>query len=384
MPETVVRAFELPLRGCLVETWPLLRECWRRATELANWCVFELARRDKPELPRHPGIKGRKLKGLYGLASETFKMKTSWWAGACISASTICRDVERAYHRERNQVVRFHKQALRTYRYPYPWPVHAQGWKAAGFDEAGKPWIDVALPGGTVRLNLRGGPEFVRHMGHFRDVVNGNLPRLALSIREQTCSAGCHRPHGIEKAPGGGQDVAKCVMVKMVAHLPCREKPGERVLTLCTDPHAFWVAELDGRRAWVLNADHVKRMFDWLAVHEDRLDRYAQDTKAERRLCPAKFRQLNESRKRCTHKHHNRVSSWLHETAAHLVGFAVRQRVGHIEYRDQEQGFIERFPWFQLKMLLTDKCKAAGIRLDCRSDQGGESNVALVTTNEGD
>lgn len=380
MSETVIRAFELPLRGCLAETWPLLRECWKHATELANWCVFTLASKDKPDLPRHPGIKGRKLKGLYGLASETFKFKTGFWSGAAISASTICRDVERHYHRERNAVVRFHRQALRTYRYPYPFPVHAQSWKDAGFDEAGKPWIDVALPGGRVRLNLRGGPEFGRQLGHFRDVVNGKLPKLALSIREQPASPGCHRPTGEHREAGGGSRQHSRVMVKMVAHLPVREKPGERVLTVCTDPNAFLVAEIDGRQAWVLNADHVRRLHAWLAVHEDRLARFAQDTKAERRLDSDRRRQLNESRERACEKHTRRMSSWLHETAAHLVGFAARQRVGCIEFFDKDQGFIERFPWYRLNQLLQDKCTQAGVRLVCLSD--GESDCVATTTGD--
>lgn len=381
MPEptdTVIRAFELPLQGCMAETWPLLRECWRHSTELANWCVFELARADGPLLDKHPGVKGRKLKGLYGLASETFKMKTGWWAGACISASTICRDVESAYRRERNKVVRLHKQSLRTYRYPYPWPVHASGWKAAGLDESGKPWIDVALPGGTVRLHLRGGPEFGRQLTLFRCVVKGDLPRLALSIREQPCSTGCHRPHGAEKAAGGGQSRPMRVMVKMVARLPVLEKPGDRVLTLCTDPRAFWVAELDGRQAWVLNADHVKRAQDWINAHEDMLDRLSQDTKAERRLRTGRLRQLQEARQKRVQKHHDRVASWLHEITAHVVGFAVRQRVGAVVYHDRDRGFISRFPWARLKGLLADKLKAAGITLHAATDEGEGGSDAEV------
>lgn len=367
-PETVVRAFELPLGGCEPEVWPLLRECWQHATDLANWCVFELARRDNPELPAHPGVKGKRLKGLYGLASEHFglamhckKRHECWWLPASKSFSTICRDVERAYRDDRAAVVRYHKQALRTYRYPYPWPVHAQAWKSASLDAAGKPCITLTLPGGPVTLRLRGGPEFGRQMGLFRRVVSGDLPRLALSIRQQGCSTGCHRPHLVEKTPGGGQARPQRVMVKMVARLPVEEKKGGRVLTLCTDPQAFWVAELDGRPAWVLNADHVRRACQWLAAHESALQRYAQDSKAERRLDSRRLLQLQESRERCCQKHARRMSSWLHEAAANLVGFAVRQRVGEILYLDRDRGFAESFQWYKLHALLADKCKAAGI-----------------------
>ena len=377
MNDTVIRAFELPLQHAEPHVWPLLRECWKQATMLANWCVMELARHDvtrmgkMAKLPPYPYEKlhGRKLKGLYGRASESFRMKSGWWAGACISAATVCREVERAYHQDRFAVLWQCKQALRLYRYPYPWPIHAQSWKAAGLGEHdGKPWVEVVLPGGKARLQLRGGPEFGRQMGLFRQVVKGELPRLALVIREQPANRGCHRPGVESREAGGGARQFSRVMVKMVAKLPVKEKPGERVLTLCTDPNAFWVAELDGRQAWVLNNDHMRRAFEWQAVHAARLLRLAQDAKAERRLNPEALDALNDSRRRCCDKHHRRLSSWLHETAAHLVGFAARQKVGRVLYRDVKTGFIPSFPWHRLKTLLKDKLTAAGIVLDCASD----------------
>lgn len=38
-PNTVVRAFELPLQHADAEVWPLLRECWKQSAMLANWGV---------------------------------------------------------------------------------------------------------------------------------------------------------------------------------------------------------------------------------------------------------------------------------------------------------------------------------------------------------
>jgi hypothetical protein len=383
MSDTVVRAFELPVNVVEPrEAWETIRECWKQATMLANWCVQQLLRNDVVRLPgmvklaKMPKINGKRLKGLYGLASETFGFTQpgNWWTGACRSASTICRDVERKYISERLNVIWHRKQAPCTYRYPYPWPIHAQAWRQARLDRNGRPCIEVVLPSqefsfpdGGVGIQLRGGAEFGRQMGLFRQVVNGSLPMFQLVIREQHCSPSCHRPR-LEAREDSR------VLVKMVAELPCREKLGDRVLTLITDPNAFWVAELDGRQAWVLNNDHMKRAFAWLAAHEDRLDRLAQDSKAERRLNPDALGAINRSRGRCCRKHHNRMASWLHETAAHLVGFAQRNRVGTVLYSDLEQGHIERFPWFKLKALLKDKLKATGIVCRCASD--GEEETA--------
>lgn len=60
---TIIRAFELPLAGICrpddpdapderASLWPLLRECWQRAVELANWGVLELVRRDVSRTPK--------------------------------------------------------------------------------------------------------------------------------------------------------------------------------------------------------------------------------------------------------------------------------------------------------------------------------------------
>ena len=362
---TVVRAFELPLHHLEAgerDGWDLLRECWREGTCLANWGVQQLLRADVtrlPEmekLPKMPLIKGVKLKGLYGLASESFAFKTGWWAGACNSASTILHTVEQKYRSERLNVLWHRKQDPTTYRYPYPWPVHARGWKEAGFED-GRPFVRLALPGGEVVLRLRGGPEFGLQLGRFRQVVAGNLPRLQLVIRQQGASLGCHRPTVKDR----GKNCR--VMVKMVAKLPAKEATGNRVLTLSTDPNAFWVAELDGRQAWVLNNDHMRRAFDWLAKYDAKRQRLAQDRKAERRMNRSHLADINEAQRRCGDKHARRMQSWLHETAAHLVGFCVRNHVGEVLYLDGERDFIPAFPWHRLKSLLSDKLTAAGIQL---------------------
>jgi hypothetical protein len=386
---TVVRAFELPLQHAPKETWPLIRECWQQSTQLANWCVTQLLRADvvrtpgMDKLPKFADVdlyalmfgrkaekRGRKDKDKVLPVVASAFAGTEFWAGAALSAVSIMRQVKEKYLQERLAVIWQRSKSPCTYRFPHPWPVHAQGWKAAWLDTSGKPCVRLTLPGGQVEMRLRGGAEFGRQMGLFRQIVSGELPRLQLVIRQQGCSLGCHRP----TMPG--REPAR-VMVKMVARLPVRPSPGGRTLTLCTDESAFWVAELDGQPAWVLNADHVRRACDWLAIHETRRQRLAQDRKAERRLNPGAD-SWRRSLERCCDKHARRMNSWLHETAAHLTGYAVRQKVGLVLYRDQQKGFAPLFPWHKLKTLLVDKLRAAGIVCQCGSDESPDPTVLAL------
>jgi hypothetical protein len=300
----------------------------------------------------------------------------SWWKGASQSVSLICRAVQRKYAAERLAVLWRKTQAPTTYRAPHPWPVNGQSWRAAWLDGSGRPHVRVTLPGGAAELRLRGGPEFGRQMALFRQVCEGDLPRLQLDVRGQPRSSSFHRR-------GRGESR---IMVKMVARLPRPEVKSGRVMTLCVLPEAFWAAELDGRPAWVLNAQHVRRAMDWLAVHYDRLQRLRQDAKAERRCCPRASRAWKASLDRMCEKHRRRMSSWLHEAAAYAVGFAARQGVGELCYDDSRRGGLPLFPWHRLKSLLADKCAAAGILLRDMAPQvmGDDYDDALRSVGEGE
>lgn len=416
----------------------LLHDCWEQSTYLANWCIQKIIRAEAirtpemksfKEFPKYPFERGM----LYALAFGREEEKLSWvkfdcphckkgwfpsqlapggkvpvhdvkrercpgndkkpvarqrktlpvvvpeypgrafWAGAAQQACAVIESAEKRYGALRKEIVWDQTAALPVFRYPQPFPVHMDSWRPRFED--GVPIINVTFPGGRVDLVLRGGDEFRRQLAFFRKVVDGEAKKCELSIRPQRTSSS-HRRVVPFRVPGGGERGFWRAMVKLVVKTAPTVREGkERPLVLSTDPNAFWVAELDGRRPWVLNADHVKRMFAWLAVHEDRLDRLSQDTKAERRLNPDWLRGLNESRERCCLKHSRRVSSWLHETTAHLAGYCVRQHVTHVLYRDVDQGFIERFPWYRLREMLRDKLKAVGIVLDCTSD-GGEKTHA--------
>jgi hypothetical protein len=376
--QTIVRAFELPLNHAPREVWPLLRQCWQEATILANWGVQTLVKNDvvrmpdMARLPKRPPINGKALKGLYGLASETFSFKDpkSPWFGTCATASSILRVVEKKYDRERLRTIWQRIQQVQFYRYPHPWVVHAQQWKWARLDSSGKPTVEIVLPGGVGAcvLTLRGGAEFGRQMGLFRQVASGDLPRLEMQIRQKPSLGNCGR-----STVDGNR-----IMVKMVARIPILAPTGSRTLTLITDPNAFWVAELDGHKAWVMNNDHMRRAMQWIAAHETRRQRLAQDGKAERRM-GNRARAWQNSLDRACRKQHARMDSWLHETTAHLVEFCRRQKVGLVMYRDECRSFIEKFPWYLLKARLKDKLQAVGVSCICSSDE--ESQDAIDSHN---
>lgn len=417
MNKTVVRAFEIPLQrmsgeiydpktkkyreATADELWSTLRECFKQTSMLSNWCVHRLMVNDvvrtpdMTKLPPMPKIK------LYDQAGKAFGLmkKDSWWAGASGSFAAITKRVADYWKKHRFAILwnMRGRENPPSFDDTQPFPVRSQEWCEVGYDGI-EPFVGVNLPSGTprkplkARLYLRGkrgtkdAAEFSRQLAHLKRVIEGDAKKLELVIRQERVSLSCHRPTVTDREPGGGEQKHYRVMVKMVGRLEVNPKPGELALVLSHDPNAFWVAEtadvdqngkpINSRPAWVLNADHVKRMFEWLAVHEDRLARYAQDTKAERRMSNDKRRQLNESRERCCFKHEKRMKSWLHEVTAHLVGFAVRQRAGVVFYKDVDQSFIPRFPWYILRQRLKDKLEAVGIVCHCQTD--GEESITEV------
>lgn len=384
MTEKVIRACELPLRFAEDETWKLLLECWSQASMLANWTVHTLARHDIVRLPDMDKLPPMPVIDLYATAFGRKKTKPGkkdasktlhacdpqytgyeFFGGAMQSANIIMNDVLARYKRYRFDIVWRRVRSLDTYRGMYPWPIHGKAWGKARLDENGKPSIEVSLPGGKVRLELRGGPEFHRQMKLFKEMVEldklpesmrkDELGRPQMEIRYQRGSMSSHRQMTPTRQPGR-------VMVKMLARVTPREdKEATRCLVLTTDPGAFWVAEIDQRQAWVLNADHVRRGIARHQEHLSTIQRLAQDAKAESRIYFNRHSKQQTRLEALVHKNHNRICSWTHESAAHVINFAVRQKVCEIFYLDKNTGFIEKFPWRMLHDKLADKAKLNGI-----------------------
>lgn len=387
-----IRTSSLPVKTCLSHTWKdfcdKLHECWAQSTALADWAARELDRRDVvrmpddkklPAMPRIPKTrKGRKwLRGLYGLASVTFNFAGGFWKGAAICAGSIIRAVERKYRKERPAAIWSRTRTSARYRYPYPYPVHPTCWDVEF--RSGRPVLCLKLPGSAFEIELRTGQEFARQVGDLRRIASGEAKKCQLIFSRQR-SYGSHRRTLADREPGGGNRASYRIMVRFVFQSETTKKAADRVLTLCTDPNAFWVAELDGRRAWVLNADHIKRAYDWQQIHQARRQRWSEDCKAESRGNSRRRRQFQEHRDRLCEKQSRRLRSWCQESASHLAAFAERQNVGHVLYRNIDKSYMPSFPWAMLKDCLAHALKQRGIAIDFATEpepeKSGEEEAA--------
>jgi hypothetical protein len=381
MSETVVRAFEMPLARADAPTWAVVRECWKNARALANWCVDEMRRQDDPELPKPPEFDlyarafgrekdgaGRKDKAKVLPARRAGFAGHEFFAGCKLAGASIISDVQGDYRRDRFEVLVRRGRAFRSYR-EYPWPVHGQLVKDAWIDGNGRPWLSLTLPGGRAELQMRNGRDFAPQMARFRDLIarkGQGLPFKEIVLREKRCRGGD-------------------VLVKMVAELPVREKTGDRPLVLTLSPSHFWTADFirEGPgercfvRAWVLNNDHWRGVAARHRKHLDLLARMRQDAKAERRMGNNRAKQQALKLDVACEKDRNRLASFTHEAAAQLAGFCERNGVGEVYYLDRDQGFMDfreskepmRFPWHELRSKLEQKLTERGIALYSESGE---------------
>lgn len=348
--DTIVRAITFPVVEPVGRTWKefraALQACWRESTSLANWAITELLKQERLRRPDDRKISKAPVLYLYGHAKKNF---WGWgaWAGCYQSANCVLRQADKKWRSDRYKVMWTGDASAPTFRYPHPYPVHNQAWSPE-FDEGNRPIVRVSLHGETWTLRLRGGPEFARQLAGFRQILAGaKKGELAIFRRGR-------EGH---------------VMLKMVAHFPKPEAKSGHTLLVRTDPEHFWVCEREGRAAWIVNADHVKR---WIAAHKDFLQRLSEDTKYEKRW-PARMREnMNKARELRCRKHHDRIDTWCHQATAMLVEFCRRQGAAEVIYDDECQEYLPSFPWHNLKTKLGYKLEAAGITLTAAASKEDE------------
>ena len=332
-----------------------LGEAWADSTSLANWLMTEYFTRDHrrgrddQKIPKMPDVY------LYPEAVKRFPdMATQAVAG-------MCQAIGQKYRSKRFDVMWTAAASLPNMRYPYPAAYPAQAWKPS-YETAGKdggdliPCVSVAMRRGErYTLQLRGGTEFRRQLRDFKNLVAGQGVQSELVLYRQR--VGEDHCNGVTARDSGGQKAQYRVMCKMVGWFQKPEHHGERTGTLAvsSQPDAM-LAALDekGERIWWVNGDHVRR---WQAEHKSRLQRLAEDQKHETRLpsqkTPAPMQSLRE---RISQKNRNRLKSWINETAAQLVGLAVRRHYAVIKYDDQCRTYLQSFPWAALKDRIATKC----------------------------
>jgi hypothetical protein len=354
----ILRAVTIPVAGPVSCEWPEFRQAlktaWQRATRLTNLAVQSLLKRDVVRTAKMTKLPPMPAGNLYQ------DCMVEDYAGWSQSAAAILRQTEAKYRAKRYERIWLGQTTLPNARYPQPYPIHNANWTAAWMENGERvPHVTVTLPEvGRITLRLRGGQDFRRQLAAFAQIVSGTAIQGELSLYEQRVNSGDHR-NGTTERDGGGGKFQTRVMCKMVAWLPRQEaKELDGTLFVRTDADALLIA-LDAKdeRVWIHNADHLPR---WVAEHRRRLNRWADDQKAEQRPVAS----FTGRRERACLKHRNRMDSATHEAAAQLVNFASRRKFAVIRYDDSCKSFVREFPWDRLKRLIIEKSDAAGIEVE--------------------
>ena len=343
LPETRCRAVTFPFTPHSTD-WkeldPLLHKCWAMSTRLANWSMCQLALADQLTLD-HDAEKLGPMPNLYlyGLFNRVYPEREAW-QGAKIQACSIFQAVMKKYAKARIDLWRG-TCSLPSYRYPFPFPVHNQAWQAF-YGPDNIPLVKVRLPGSSVILRLRGGPEMHRQLARFKDIVNG-CKRAELAIYRS----------------------GKKPMIKLVAHFPICPDPGAcNVMNLHTVSDALWVAEVPGMTPRIWNQDHIRTLVYFIERHKKWRQRISEDLKAEKRVPRRMRKHMDHAIEDRCRKQNNRLKTFCHEMTAQLVQLAVRQKVATVIYDDENKDYYgAQFPWADLKTKLSYKLDQAGIKL---------------------
>src|SRR5271165_1663086 len=151
--DTIVRAVTFPVVEVIGAEWKdfmeSLHRCWRESTDLANWSMTQSAIIDRPRRNDKDKLESMPQFDLYtlGMTHHGF-WGHSAWEGCKATASTIIRRVGKIYGKARWKIWTS-QQSLPTFRYPYPYPIHNNCWKAirvdgrpaVQFNAAGMPWV---------------------------------------------------------------------------------------------------------------------------------------------------------------------------------------------------------------------------------------------------
>lgn len=341
-----------PLDMNWAELYAELRKLWMSSTQMANWCMTRLRAAD-PAIRTGSDGKMVAFKQPY-LYPEA---RALWTEHPPQSITSLLQTAQSKYSKSRLDVVWRFAAALPTFRYPVPYPLHNQAWSASldtfgGQDgDAQCPVVSLRLGGRRVRLRLRGGPEFSRQLGQFRQIVDGKAVQGELAIYPVTRRGPANR--------GSGEDSKRTkLLVKMVAWLPtAAPRARDGVATLSSDEHALLVLTTPHGQ-WTLHADLAAR---WQAEHRRALQHLADDTKYEQRRPERRRRMMARGRDHMVEKHHNRIDSFLHQAAAWTAAKCDRARVARLTLDLTPRGRFESFPWHRLSILLAEKLGVLGI-----------------------
>jgi len=340
-----LRAITVPVVSPVIEhhgpseveaAWKLLREqlaeAWQKSTECANWAVRRLWSND---VLRQPGAKKCPPPPKLYLYGERD------WTGWSQSAGAVLRTIESSYRRKRYEIVWVGSAGVPNVRYPYPFPIHNASWNLDQ-QPGGAMVFGCRLPAGRVVVRLKttdkGGRYRMQSLKHLLE--NPELRGEAAILR---------------KSDG-------TIMVKMVGWFPktVRDQSGE-LLVRTSAAHLLTLFNDREETQLIINGDWIRRK---VAGHSAALERWHDDQKLENRIPKRRARMNAEDMQAACRKMHSRLKSFIDETCAKIVNYAIRRRLAVIRYDDKETGYFASFPWFRLRERLKAACEREGLRFE--------------------
>jgi len=309
-----------------------LKEAWSKSTEAANWAVKRLWSND---VLRQPGqLKCPPPPKLYLYGERD-------WTGWSQSAGAVLRTIEASYKKKRYEIVWTGSAGVPNVRYPYPFPIHNASWHLTQ-EKGGQIVFDCRLPSGRVAMRLRtkdkGGKYRMEALKHLID--NPDLRGEAALLK---------------KSDG-------TIMVKIVGWFPKVVRPMSGELWVRTSASVLLTIfnERDEQQM-VIHGDWIRRK---VAGHSAGLERWHDDQKLERRVPKRRRRKSLEDMRAQTDKMHNRLKTFVDQTASQVVNFAVRQKLAVLRYDDREQGYFLSFRWDELKQRIETLCGVHNIKFE--------------------
>lgn len=279
------------------------------------------------------------------------------------SVSSLKQEVTRKYKARRYDVIWLQKASLPVMRYPVGLPIPKQMWRLER--EEGKAWLFSCRIGQQrLSLRLRGGPHFHRQVKVLEQVIEGKADAGGATLYQVRSNDGDNRPEAQYRTR---------LMLRIAVDLPVKTRKIEGVLQVRTSSDALIVAGETGEE-WVEHNDHIRRSII-AAMRQQR--HLSDDLKAERRRPKREREGMVQRMGNIGHRQGQRMRSYIHEAAAHLVGYAVRRKYEAVAYDDSVRTFCARFPWHELKQRIEEKCNAAGIKFIASAPLVGESPGAF-------
>ena len=268
-------------------------------------------------------------------------------------------------YRESRAAVHRGEASLRTYRFPQPYALPADGEPCRWVEYEGEHGQSSRVPAVQMRmgderflLRLAGGPEWRRQTEGFSQIVSGEAQLVEVVLRGRRANGGDRRSSQPMRTPGSGSRGTYRRMVKLVAWFPYRPSSNRKPRTMAvrSGPHAWLIAEAEGRSTpWVLRNNQVRR---WIRAHADKIEGGADDLKAE---CRPMKESERDRLKRMSTRYNDRMTTWARQSTGYLVAFAQRMRVGSVALDLADHRYCPSAPWDLLKRMLREGMDRAGI-----------------------